>query len=295
MTVSRTDHHQVALIDIGNTRMKIGWVDRITGTREHSALALEHNGVDQMRAWFDHEQVKPRAAIGVNVAGPRKAQAINDLFLHTYDSPVRWLHSEPWTAHVLNCYTDPGQLGADRWVAMIGLSQTVPDTGQPLLLASFGTATTLDTLCPSSLAHKGTLTDVADKHGTMPQDFTWTYDGGLIIPGPALMLSSLANNTAQLPQANGITAMFPTNTHQAIVTGIAAAQAGALVRQWQAGLRRYGVAPLVYGTGGGWPTIQDEAQTLLALAQRQCNVPPQPIQYLASPILDGLARLAREL
>src|SRR5699024_10725 len=134
------------------------------------------------------------------------------------------------------------QLGADRWLSMIGLAQHSRDADTPLLLASFGTATTVDTLCPAALADRARL----NVHDTQPAG--WVYEGGLIFPGPALMRSSLSANTAQLPPARGRITGFPCSTDQAIVSGIAAAQAGAVVRQWMAALQRYGVAPDVYCT-----------------------------------------------
>lgn len=279
--------HRVALIDIGNTRMKIGWADLASGLRETTALALEHKNLDQLVAWFDEQNIRPDRAVGVNVAGTHKAQAVERLFLTTFSAPIQWLSSPSQAAHVLNRYTNPGQLGVDRWIAMIGLCQHAPDTTTPLLLASCGTATTLDTLCPVARAP-----DVSDLAQAAPDTIKWVYDGGLIFPGPGLMRSSLANNTAQLPEANGTTTAFPVDTHKAITSGIAAAQAGALIRQWLACFKRYGIAPQVYGTGGGWPAIQDEAQSLLAIMQAQNNLANQPIQYLTSPILDGLARMA---
>lgn len=279
--------HCVALIDIGNTRMKIGWADLANGARETTALALEHKNLDQLVAWFDEQNIRPDRAVGVNVAGTHKAQAVEHLFLSTFKAPIQWLSSPLQAAHVLNRYTNPAQLGVDRWIAMVGLSQHAPDTTTPLLLASCGTATTLDTLCPVARAPA-----IPGRAKAGSDTIKWVYDGGLIFPGPGLMRSSLATNTAQLPEANGTTTAFPVDTHKAITSGIAAAQAGAVVRQWLAGFERYGVAPKVYGTGGGWPAIQEEAQSLLALMQTQNNLANQPIQYLTSPILDGLARMA---
>lgn len=45
-----------------------------------------------------------------------------------------------------NAYRNQAQLGADRWAAMLGLRMRLPAGHPPALLASFGTATTLDTL-----------------------------------------------------------------------------------------------------------------------------------------------------
>lgn len=292
---------RVALIDIGNTRMKIGWADLAGASRNDLSLALEHQDANQLVDWFHQQGIRPDMAVGVNVAGGHKARAVESLFLDTFELPIHWLGSQPHAAGVLNRYTDPAQLGVDRWMAMIGLSQHPPDATAPLLLASFGTATTLDTLCPAGMAGHD-----ADRPGTLPvpagnSDVTahnaihWVYEGGLIFPGPGLMRSSLANNTAQLPEANGTTTAFPTDTHRAIISGIAAAQAGAVMRQWLAGFGRYGVAPRVYGTGGGWPAVQDEVQSLLATMHQQHGLPQQPAQYLPSPILDGLTRMAADL
>src|SRR5690606_9486627 len=117
----------------------------------------------------------------------------------------------------------------------------------------FGTATTVDTLAPEQSEGAG-LTSVA-------------FHGGLIFPGPDLMRSSLANGTARLPIASGPAVAFPTHTHQAISSGIAAAQAGAVLRQWREGLQRYGTAPRVYAAGGGWPIVEEEVRKSLARAQ----------------------------
>src|SRR5690606_37340632 len=135
------------------------------------------------------------------------------------------------------------------------------------MLASFGTATTIDTLRPVNNA--------------AAPDVRFTFEGGLIFPGPALMRSSLATGTARLPQADGPIAAYPTHTHQAISSGIAAAQAGALLRQWREGLERYGCAPTVFSTGGGWSIVEQEAQRTLARAQADLGLPQHAIRWLS--------------
>src|SRR3546814_18446318 len=71
---------------------------------------------------------------------------------------------------------------------MIGLAQHAKS--QPLLLASFGTATTLDTLGAERPAGS-----TNESQGNL------VFYGGLILPGPALMRSALATGTANLPEA----------------------------------------------------------------------------------------------
>ena len=70
--------------------------------------------------------------------------------------------------------------------------------------------------------------------------------------------------TANLPIANGQVVAYPVDTHEAIASGIAAAQAGAVVRQWLAGRQRYGQTPQIYAAGGGWPEVHQEIERLLA-------------------------------
>src|SRR3546814_3496544 len=60
--------------------------------------------------------------------------------------------AQPLAAGVRNAYQHE-QLGADRWVSMLCLAQhglSQYSDNSPLMLASFGTATTIDTLCPLS-------------------------------------------------------------------------------------------------------------------------------------------------
>ena len=136
----------IALIDIGNTRLKIGWLDPTTGQREPAALALEPREADTLGDWFKAQNVWPTAVFGVNVAGAAKAMLIEQVFRRRFEVSIAWQHSQQQACGVHNNYRRPQQLGADRWAAMIGLSALKPNATTPLLLANFGTATTLDTL-----------------------------------------------------------------------------------------------------------------------------------------------------
>lgn len=280
----------IILIDAGNTRVKAGWINPDTGERELTVVAFQHADLDQLAHWLGMLPQRPTSAVGVNVAGPTVADAIEKI-LSSYDCPTEWITGEPQTLNVTNAYTNPEQLGSDRWLALLGLAQRPhPQLGHahttpcPLILASFGTATTIDTLVVKKVKDE-TNTDT-------PQ---YQFPGGLILPGPALMRTSLAENTAHLPEANNNTAIYPTHTHQSIASGIAAAQAGAVLRQWMAALEYYGLAPQVFTAGGGWPLVKEEVIRLLHFAQGRLNLPTTPIEWLPSPALDGLAALALQL
>src|SRR3546814_700167 len=112
-----------ALIDVGNTRMKLGWVDSATGRRESHALALGHHDLPQLAGWLEQLTPAPLGALGVNVAGKAMAAALDALFLGRYGQPVRWITGQAQAGGVRNAYDTPEQLGADRWAAMIGLAQ----------------------------------------------------------------------------------------------------------------------------------------------------------------------------
>lgn len=260
----------ILLIDSGNSRLKVGWLDASDAgqPREPVAAAFDNLDPDALRQWLDTLALVPRRAVGVNVAGQARGDAIAAAL--PAGCPVTWLRAQPQTLGLRNGYTRPEQLGADRWASMLGVRARLPRPHKPFVLASFGTATTIDTVGGDGV-----------------------FPGGLILPGPAMMRTALAKGTANLPLAEGQPNAYPVDTHQAIATGIAAAQAGAVVRQWLAGCDRYGSMPDIYVAGGGWPEVQPETERLLAQACSALGPAPTPV-YLDSPVLDGLAAWAAE-
>jgi type III pantothenate kinase len=122
--------------------------------------------------------------------------------------PVEWFAASASRAGLANGYRNPSQLGCDRFAAAIGARALAP--GRALIVATCGTATTIDAVSADGV-----------------------FIGGMILPGLALMASSLARNTAQLPQVAPGAApppQFADNTADAIVAGCLAAQAGAIER-----------------------------------------------------------------
>ena len=280
----------IILIDAGNTRVKTGWVDPETGEREIGPIALTHDNLDQLSHWLAKLRAPVSRAMGVSVAGNAVNATIENI-LHLHNCAIEWVQGESEALNVINHYDNPTQLGADRWLSMLGLAkrahpqisehvgEIVQGAFPPIILASFGTATTIDTL-------------VVDVARSAPNSLHYIFRGGMILPGPALMRSSLAQATAHLPEAHNELAAYPTHTHQAIGTGIAAAQAGALVRQWLVGLEYYGHSPIVYSAGGGWPMVKEEVKRLLHYTQQKTGVAQTPIEWLEAPVLDGLCALA---
>jgi type III pantothenate kinase len=190
------------LIDAGNTRIK--WALAADGAAPGdwtSTGAATHAELDDLPAGWRHQHIT--RAIVSNVAG---AKVRGQLQLMLADTDVTWFASEPQLAGVRNGYRNPSQLGCDRFAAAIGARVLEP--GKALVVATCGTATTIDALSAEGV-----------------------FLGGMILPGLGLMASSLARNTAQLPHiaaGGAVPAGFADNTDDAILSGCLSAQAGAI-------------------------------------------------------------------
>ncbi len=251
----------IVLLDVGNSRVKLGWHHPTMG-REPTVHAIALSPLGQLpellQRWLAALPMQPTAACGVNVAGPVVAERL-ETALRQAGCTIQWTLPADTLLGVRNAYDLPAQLGADRWAALLGLAGHFTSAHPPLVLATFGTATTIDTLSQDNV-----------------------FEGGLILPGPALMRQSLAQGTANLPLASGAENDFPKHTLQAISTGVIAAQMGAVWRQCTITEQRYGQAPVLCVSGGGWPEVEAEVRRMLNHLE---------IQFLANPVLDGLARM----
>jgi type III pantothenate kinase len=213
------------LIDAGNTRIK--WALAAAGASLgawHAQGAHLHADAADFPAALNAALAAPPAAgalprIGrvliANVAG----QAVRDMLASWLAAPelaitaesIEWFASVPQRAGVRNAYRNPAQLGCDRFAAAIGAHALCP--GKAIVVANCGTATTIDAITADG-----------------------TFLGGMILPGLGLMATSLAKNTAQLPQIKAGSKLpegFADNTDDAILTGCLAAQAGAIERAFE--------------------------------------------------------------
>jgi len=231
------------LIDVGNTRLKWAWSDAGAGTlptpwREAGAVTHgEAAALAELAAcWRGLAGAGPAPEVWAsNVAGPTLAGEVDAVADAAFGAgvTVRWVRAEASHGGMVNGYREPARLGVDRWVGSIGARRWQPQG--TLLIVTAGTATTLDVVSETA----GDEGDDAGRDGAgRQQSVRGRFEGGLILPGLELMLSSLARNTAQLP-ALGVdeaAAALPwaDNTHDAITAGCLAAQAGAVERTWRA-------------------------------------------------------------
>lgn len=205
----------VFLIDAGNTRIKwaLATPEAALGQWLCYGAVMHADAAQLADAWRGalaaHGPVTK--VIAANVAGAALRATLERLLEESgvaAPGAVDWFASVAQRAGVRNGYRNHGQLGCDRFAAAIGAHALLP--GRALIVANCGTATTIDAVTADG-----------------------AFLGGMILPGLGLMASSLARNTAQLPQvAQGgkLPSGFADNTDDAILSGLLAAQAGAIER-----------------------------------------------------------------
>lgn len=238
------------LLDAGNTRLKWAMLDgeqRIAdGSMDYAAPGAA------LQVW--QHLPRPDQVVGCNVAGPMVKGQLARLWP---EHDIDWIKAKLEQGGVRNHYLQPGQLGADRWAALIGARQLQPTLDSIVVMA--GTALTVDAL-------------------TCEGDFL----GGCIAPGFTLMRKALAKGTADLGLPDGAISTFPQSTGAAIVNGAWAALAGAVEVQRLRLEAERGREAHVLLSGG-------DAETLVALLRPTLKTRLQQVDNL---VLAGLSHLA---
>lgn len=187
----------ILLLDLGNTRIKWALAENgdfpVRGAVEDPARLAE--------AWAS--LAEPERVLACAVGSPGQQEQVAALVRNLWQRKIEWLKPLACEAGVRNGYSQPSQLGADRWAALLGARARFP--GLPLVVVSAGTALVVDALSADGI-----------------------FLGGMILPGYRMMKSALASNTARLPLAEGRFAPFPTSTDDAIETGCLSALSGTI-------------------------------------------------------------------
>ncbi len=253
----------ILLIDAGNTRIKWALVEATDGAGEATSGTPDNSGASWLRSGvLPVEQAGELAQqfAGLpeieqvwvsNVAGEEIAQHVRNIPAVRF----HWVRAREAQCGVHNGYGDAGQLGSDRWTALIAAWRMM---GRSCLVVSSGTATTIDAL-------------------SMQGEFL----GGLIVPGIELMQRSLYGATAQLRAAPGNYAAFPRNTADALYSGAIQASCGAIERQHA--LLGDPDAPVVL-SGGAAEQLRTHLERL--------NL---PLRIADNLVLQGLLLIAQEM
>ena len=247
----------ILLIDIGNTRIKWARLER-SNLQLQSAAAHADWTVATFADMVLKSGNRCERALVSNVSGQRMADVVRNAVLQTWQIEAQFVTSTAATGGVRNAYPQPAKLGVDRWLAIIGAHAL--ERGA-VCVVSVGTALTIDGI------------DAQGRHL-----------GGVIVPGPDLMVSSLLNNTSEIAaraqQGSAAEALFADNTLGAILQGAEHALAALVERAFGVMRRTLNETPKLLLTGGA-----------SARLEKSLGLPYRSVPDL---VLQGLAVIATE-
>jgi type III pantothenate kinase len=249
------------LIDAGNTRIKWMLVADVNGLEkiEHGD-ALSHDDAPLTSLMQLAQQYSALSITASNVAGAAIKQKLADALR---PHRIHFINSVKNCCDVENSYTNPEQLGTDRFAALIAARQIVTT---PALIVMAGTALTIDAMSADGV-----------------------FLGGAILPGLTLMRTSLKHQTAQLPlvalvdEVVAPSHVFACDTEAAIASGTLDASIGAIVLN----------ARRLEALNNSTITIIASGGAIHMLAPILANQYQFTIKIVDDLVLRGLQRIAR--
>lgn len=241
------------LFDAGNSRIK--WA-LVKDGRMGALQAAPLDDIATLRRWLTRT-ARIERAVGVCVAGSAQAEIIRSELAAADHPTPEFVKSSAFAAGVRNGYREAWRLGDDRWAGAV---------------AAWHRAGCYRTVCAVSIGTAITI-DLVDQDGH--------HRGGLISPGPSLMLDSLLSRTngiaeraAPAPRVRrkpgeewrGVARPLADNTREAIEAGCLHAAAGFIDRTINLLNRELGVRPVAFITGGA----ADKIIPLLKSAKKPC-------------------------
>ena len=239
------------LVDIGNSRVKWATLDHgVLGPQsaaDHSAWGLAEWRTELAR-------IAPHRVIAACVGAGAARDALTAATRAALGRDPEFVIATEYAAGVRNGYANPGQLGVDRWLAVIGAFKRYRTA---CCVIDAGTALTVDAI-----------------------DADGQHLGGFIVPGPRLMVRSLHIGTTDLADrsawgGSADPTRFPTNTREAIEQGCLVALARLVDDAIDRLTERAGQPPKLVLTGG-------DAALLMPVLRR-------PVDIVPDLVLQGLA------
>ena len=240
----------ILLVDIGNTRLKWAVSD---GTQLSSQQAIVRSNIDHTQlASMMLNGIEPSRIVVSNVAGAQAGQEFARAIGLLSTTPIEYVQSTRSACGVTNAYPQPERLGTDRWMSVIAAHYLVGAA----CIATFGTAMTIDAVAADG-----------------------RHLGGVIVPGPQLMVDSLLTNTSNIAahSIGGQIAedLFADNTLGAIHQGAIHACAALVEKAYASCEQRLGSRPALLLSGGA----SDQVGAALKI----------PFQSISDLVLRGLA------
>ena len=238
------------VFDLGNSRIK--WAFAENGLRDVHARAYGDDFEHTLDDMFDADP-RPARALAVSVTDPAYSEALARRLEARWGLVLERIVARAALLGVTNNYLEPARLGADRWAALIGARAR--RTGN-LAVVDCGTAVTVDAL-----------------------DAQGTFRGGVILPGLALMRSSLHQRAPGVRDTEGEDhSCLARRTADAVAAGTLFGIAGAIDRIVDEQTAALAADIEVILTGGA------AAQILPRLRHAAVHVPDL--------VLEGVARIA---
>jgi type III pantothenate kinase len=251
------------LVDIGNSRLKFA---TLTGRELGRMHAIAHGGsASAMLRGLASALRGTSSVTAVSVSGKRLERAFAHVVERASGLEVQFVRSTTALPPLINGYQESWRLGADRWVAIAGAYALLKGRRDAVVVDA-GTALTVD---------------LVRRDGQ--------HLGGVIVPGPDLMVSSLLSKTrgirvraqGQAPSRRArrpAERSFGRSTREAIDWGSELAAAALIERLTRDASRRLRRTPLVLLTGGA--------------AERLAPRVTIPARVVPDLVLQGLAQFA---
>ncbi len=218
------------LLDAGNTNLK--WAISRNGKMSAAGrVAYADNDLMASLSQLWPLSTAPQRVLLAAVASEDRVQALRRWVESSWHVPLEPVLAQAQACGVVNGYTQPGQLGADRWAALVAARHLLPGA---LCVVDCGTATTLD---------------VMDAEGR--------HRGGLIVPGLGLLRTSLFEHTAGVRGDADASAagLLACDTQAAVSIGSLQATVGFVERLQQEVRELLGVPLTTILCGGNAPDL----------------------------------------
>lgn len=237
---------QRLLLDAGNTRLKWAVLEAGLWQQQGSAVYSDLSALSRVME-------KGASCYIASVARAEHENQLTELLAPLTIMP-KWLVATTRFSDVTNTYTNPQELGVDRWMGLIAARER---TRAATLVVSVGTALTVDAMSASGV-----------------------FLGGVIVPGFAMMQQVLQQGTARVADVTGTWQAFPLCTADAVESGILAALCGAIQLQYMRLTETAGETPHCILTGGA----ADKVLPHLTL----------PVEHVPALVLEGIDRVSNE-
>jgi type III pantothenate kinase len=218
----------ILLVDIGNTRVKWARLEKGRLRRQRAAAHSGWNAGDFESTVFNRPRGIERVIVA-SVAGPQLNRALTAAARRCCGVSPELIKTRRHAGAVRTLYEDPWRLGVDRFIAAIAGHHLA--RRRAVCIADIGTAMTID---------------LVDARGT--------HRGGVILPGPDLMIRSLLKDTSGIERrakgARSSRRFFARNTRAAIEEGARNALAAAVDRAVDEARSLLDERPLLILTGG---------------------------------------------